>query len=52
MTQLRMDADGPVVHRHLGQVPYARAWDLQRELVAQRQADEVPDQLLTLEPSV
>jgi lipoyl(octanoyl) transferase len=33
----------------LGRVPYRDAWQLQHELVAQRRADEIPDQLLLLE---
>ena len=33
----------------LGRVAYRDAWDLQHALVAQRRADEVPDQLLLLE---
>lgn len=35
--------------RRLGRVPYAAALDLQRTLVAERQADRIPDQLLLLE---
>jgi lipoyl(octanoyl) transferase len=39
--------------RRLGVVPYAEGLELQRQLVEQRKADEVPDQLLLLEhPSV
>lgn len=33
----------------LGTVPYREAWDLQRRLVAARQADAIPDVLLLLE---
>jgi lipoyl(octanoyl) transferase len=35
--------------RRLGRVPYAQALDLQADLVAQRQADAIPDTLLLLE---
>jgi lipoyl(octanoyl) transferase len=35
--------------RRLGRVPYARGLELQQELVAQRQAGRIPDQLLLLE---
>ena len=35
--------------RYLGCVPYAEAWELQRQLVAQRSADAIPDTLLLLE---
>jgi lipoate-protein ligase B len=35
--------------RRLGRVPYAGAWELQKQLAAQRAADEVPDTLLLLE---
>jgi lipoyl(octanoyl) transferase len=35
--------------RRLGLVPYADALDLQKALVEQRKADEIPDQLLFLE---
>jgi lipoyl(octanoyl) transferase len=35
--------------RHLGVVPYLQAWELQRELHAQRVADEVRDTVLLLE---
>ena len=38
-----------VAVRRLGQVGYGAAWDLQRELVAARQAGDVPDTLLLLE---
>lgn len=33
----------------LGVVPYAEAWELQKQLVAQRRADQIPDTLLLLE---
>jgi lipoyl(octanoyl) transferase len=33
----------------LGRVAYRDAWQMQHELVAQRRADEIPDQLLLLE---
>ncbi len=40
----------PVLHVHrLGVVPYAEALDLQRTLVEQRKADDIPDQLILLE---
>ena len=39
----------PVVVRRLGRVPYARGLELQAELVAERQAARIPDQLLLLE---
>jgi lipoyl(octanoyl) transferase len=39
----------PVVVRRLGRVPYARGLELQAELVAERQAGRIPDQLLLLE---
>jgi lipoyl(octanoyl) transferase len=39
----------PLVVRRLGRVPYARGLELQAELVAERQAGRVPDQLLLLE---
>ena len=35
--------------RRLGRVPYARGLELQEQLVAERQAGRVPDQLLLLE---
>jgi lipoyl(octanoyl) transferase len=35
--------------RQLGRVPYARGLELQQELVAERQAGRIPDQLLLLE---
>lgn len=35
--------------RRLGEVPYAEAWELQKQLAAQRAADEIPDTLLLLE---
>ena len=37
------------VKRLPGLVPYAEAWDLQRELVKLRKRDEIPDTLLLLE---
>ena len=37
------------VRRLSGLVPYARAWDLQRELVRLRKNDETPDTLVLLE---
>jgi lipoyl(octanoyl) transferase len=37
------------VKRLPGLVPYAEAWDLQRELVTLRKRDEIPDTLLLLE---
>jgi lipoyl(octanoyl) transferase len=40
---------GTLEVRWLGHVPYREAWQLQHELVAKRQANEVPDQLLLLE---
>ena len=33
----------------LGRIPYSTAYNLQRSLVTQRQADEIPDTLLLLE---
>jgi lipoyl(octanoyl) transferase len=35
--------------RHLGRVPYAEAWDVQRQLVAARSAGHAPDTLLLVE---
>jgi lipoyl(octanoyl) transferase len=35
--------------RWLGRVPYRTAWDIQHELVRDRAADAIPDQLLLLE---
>ena len=35
--------------RWLGRLDYQKAWDLQHELVAQRAADNIPDQLLLVE---
>ncbi len=35
--------------RCLGRVPYAEAWELQKQLAAQRAAGEIPDTLLLLE---
>jgi lipoyl(octanoyl) transferase len=39
----------PLEVRWLGRVDYREAWDMQHELVAQRRAREIPDQLLLLE---
>ena len=39
----------PLEVRRLGRVPYARGLELQAELVAERQAARIPDQLLLLE---
>lgn len=39
----------PLDVRFLGRVPYREAWDLQKSLVDQRLAGEVPDTLLLLE---
>lgn len=39
----------PLHLRHLGRMRYAAAFDLQRQLVEQRKADAVPDQLLFVE---
>jgi len=36
-------------YRHLGQVAYDPAWDIQREFVTSRKAGEVPDQVLFVE---
>jgi lipoyl(octanoyl) transferase len=38
-----------VVFKHLGLFPYQEAWDLQREVHAQRVADAIPDTCLLLE---
>lgn len=35
--------------RRLGQVPYAEAWELQKQLAAQRATGQIPDTLLLLE---
>lgn len=35
--------------RRLGVMPYKQAWDLQKSLVRQRQANEIPDTLLLLQ---
>jgi lipoyl(octanoyl) transferase len=43
------EAVRPLEVRHLGRVPYAEALELQARLVADRQADRVPDTLLLLE---
>lgn len=39
----------PLAIRRLGLVPYAKAWELQKTLAAQRAAGEIPDTLLLLE---
>jgi lipoate-protein ligase B len=39
----------PCEVRRLGCVPYDRAWELQKQLAAQRAADVIPDTLLLLE---
>src|SRR5262245_27584067 len=39
----------PLEIRRLGLVPYAEALDLQRQLVEERRADVIPDQLLFVE---
>ena len=39
----------PIVARWLGRIAYRDAWTLQRALVAARQAEAIPDQLLLLE---
>lgn len=39
----------PCEVRRLGRVPYNRAWELQKQLAAQRAADAIPDTLLLLE---
>jgi lipoyl(octanoyl) transferase len=39
----------PLDIKWLGRVGYRAAWQLQHDLVAQRRADEIPDQLLMLE---
>ena len=44
-----MDLTKPLEVRRLGVVPYADAVDLQRQLVEQRRADLIPDQLLLLQ---
>jgi lipoyl(octanoyl) transferase len=46
---LRADAGAPVAVARLGTVGYLDAWDLQRHLVAERQADQGRDTLLLLE---
>lgn len=38
-----------LVIRELGRVPFAEAWQLQRELEARRKAGEIPDHVLLLE---
>lgn len=47
--QLRRDRDAPFEVVRLGRVPYREAWDRQRGLVADRQADRGRDTLLLLE---
>jgi lipoyl(octanoyl) transferase len=39
----------PLAVRRLGRIPYARGLQLQQQLVAERQAGRIPDQLLLLE---
>jgi lipoyl(octanoyl) transferase len=39
----------PLVVRRLGRIPYARGLEIQEGLVAERQAERIPDQLLLLE---
>ncbi len=39
----------PLHVRDLGEVPYLEAWDLQKQLAAERAADRIPDTLLLLE---
>ncbi|MDQ4130350.1 MAG: lipoyl(octanoyl) transferase LipB [Actinomycetota bacterium] len=46
---LRAAQADPVVTVHAGLVSYGEAWQWQRDLVARRARDEVPDALLTLE---
>jgi lipoyl(octanoyl) transferase len=44
------DSDGAVVHlRNLGRMAYARALELQHDLVERRKRGEIPDQLLFVE---
>ncbi len=45
----RLSAGRPLVVRRLGVVPFADAVQLQQQLVADRQQDRIPDQLLLLE---
>lgn len=50
MLEKKEQAGGNIdVRRMAGFTPYAEAWDLQKELVRLRRADEVPDTLLLLE---
>jgi len=43
-------SDKPPLHpRALGLVPYAQAWELQKQLAAQRAVGDIPDTLLLLE---
>jgi lipoate-protein ligase B len=46
---LRRDRAAPIEVARLGRVPYRQAWELQRQLVAERQADRGTDRLLLLE---
>jgi lipoyl(octanoyl) transferase len=46
---MRAEPDGPLLGVHAGLVPYAEAWDLQRDLVARRADGRVGDVLLSLE---
>lgn len=41
--------DAPVLTLHAGLVPYAEAWEWQRNLVTRRALDEIADVILTLE---
>jgi lipoyl(octanoyl) transferase len=47
--ELRAVPDGPLALLELGVVPYREAWDLQRHLVAERNAERIPDTLVLLE---
>lgn len=49
MTHEAIPAARPLIVRQLGPVPYNQAWELQRELAAQRGADSICDTLLLLE---
>ena len=51
---MELEKDAPArpaieVRRLPGLVPYAEAWELQRELVRLRKSDEAPDTLVLLE---
>jgi lipoyl(octanoyl) transferase len=46
-----MDVVRPLQVRRLGLLPYAAALELQRQLVEERKAERIPDQLLLLEHS-